>query len=131
MILDTSFLRDLKERDEDTMGHARDIEARGVPLRIPSIVSFEWFYGVQYVQEPIQDQRRFRQLTAKKTYQELTDPIARKAGTLNAKHEQSDTKPDLRTGDSIVAATGLQLNEPVVTADSDFRSVDGLDVSIP
>jgi len=131
VILDTSFLRDLKDRKADTLAHARRIESLGVPLRIPTPVSFEWFFGVQYVQNPIQDQRRFQQLVANKTFQELTDPIARKAGTLNARHEQSDTKPNLGPIDSIVAATGLQLNEPVVAADGDFERVDGLQVSMP
>jgi len=79
----------------------------------------------------MQDQRRFQQLAANKTFQELTDPIARKAGTLNAVHEQSDTKPNLGPIDSMVAAMGLQLNEPVVTADGDFERVDGLQVSMP
>jgi len=131
MILDTSFLRDLKDKDLDALAHSRHIESLGVPLRIPAPVSFEWFFGVQYVQNPIQDQQRFQQLVANKTFQELTDPIARKAGTLNAVHEQSDTKPNLGPIDSMVAATGLQLNEPVVAADSDFNSVDGLQVSMP
>jgi predicted nucleic acid-binding protein len=131
VILDTSFLKDLKDGDENALAHARRIEEMGVPLRIPTIVSFEWYYGVQYVPNPIEDQRRFQQLAANKTFQAITDPIARKAGTLNATHEQSDTKPSLGTRDSIVAATGLQLSKPVVTTDLDFKSVDGLDVSMP
>ena len=131
MILDTSFLRDLKDQDQAALAHARHIESLGVPLRIPSIVSFEWYYGVQYVPNPVQDQRSFQRLSANKTFQELTDPIARKAGTLNAEHEQSDTKPDLGTRDSIIAATGLQLDEPVVTTDSDFERIDNLQVSMP
>ena len=131
MILDTSFLLALKRSRPDALSHARTIEARGVPLRIPTIVSFEWYHGVQYAPDPIAEQRRFRELQASKTFQGLSDPIARKAGTLNATHERSDTKPDLGTRDAIVAATGLQLNEPVVTTDTDFESVDGLSVSMP
>jgi hypothetical protein len=131
VILDTSFLRELKENDPDALTHAQAVESAGVPVRIPTVVSFEWFFGVQYVDDPVTDQRRFQRLAATKTFQALTDPIARKAGTLNAVHEQSDTKPNLGPIDSIVAATGLQLNEPVVTVDGDFETVDGLSVSKP
>ena len=131
MILDTSFLRELKDSDQDALSHARGIESLDAPLRIPAPVCFEWFFGVQYVQNPVRDQQRFQQLVANKPFQELTGPIARKAGTLNAVHEQSETKPNLEPIDSMVAATGLQLNEPVVATDGDFETVDGLRVSMP
>jgi len=59
---------------------------------------------------------------------ELDDSIARRAGTLEGAHLASESAPDLGQGDAIVAATGLTLNEPVVTNDEDFQSVDGLRV---
>lgn len=40
----------------------------------------------------------------------------------------SDRLSDLDGADSIVAAHGLLLDEPVVSNDEDFQDVDGLDV---
>jgi tRNA(fMet)-specific endonuclease VapC len=59
---------------------------------------------------------------------ELDDHIARRAGTLRGKHKASDRLKDLDGADSVVAAHGLILGEPVVSNDGDFRDVDGLDV---
>ncbi len=48
---------------------------------------------------------------------------------IEGQHVASETKPTLGLADSVVAATGLVVNEPVVTDDtSDFETVDGLDV---
>ena len=58
----------------------------------------------------------------------LDENIARRAGALEGHHLTSDSKPTLGPGDATVAATGLVWNEPVVTNDSDFEHVDGLDI---
>lgn len=48
---------------------------------------------------------------------------------IEGQHIASDTKPRLGFADSVVAATGLVYNEPVVTDDtSDFGTVEGLTV---
>ncbi|UPM43495.1 hypothetical protein [Halocatena salina] len=43
-------------------------------------------------------------------------------------HRASNTKPNLNSENAIVAATGLKYDEPVVTDESDFETVDGLRV---
>jgi len=47
---------------------------------------------------------------------------------LEGQHLTSETNPTLGPRGAIVAATGLVHNDPVVTNDSDFESVDGLTV---
>ena len=59
---------------------------------------------------------------------DLDSNIARRAGALEGHHLTSDSKPTLGPGDATVAATGLVFNEPVVTNDGGFESVDGLRV---
>ena len=59
---------------------------------------------------------------------DLDSNIARRAGVLEGHHLTDDTKPTLGLGGAIVAATGLVCNEPVVTNDGDFESIDGLTV---
>jgi predicted nucleic acid-binding protein len=53
-----------------------------------------------------------------------------RAGALESQHMGSDAKPDLGPGDAIVAATGLTMDEAVVTSNGDFGAVDGLDVEL-
>jgi predicted nucleic acid-binding protein len=60
---------------------------------------------------------------------EVDDFIARRAGTLRGKHKASNSLRDLDGADSIVAAHGLVLNEPVATNDGDFQDIEGLDVT--
>jgi len=60
----------------------------------------------------------------------LDENIARRAGVIEGHHVESDTDPELGVIDSIVAATGLVFNEPVVTDDTDFQTVDGLQVEL-
>jgi predicted nucleic acid-binding protein len=61
---------------------------------------------------------------------EMDANIARQAGVPGGVHIASETKPDLGPGDAIVAATGLQYNEPVVTNDEAFTHVDSLAVEL-
>lgn len=60
----------------------------------------------------------------------MDENIARRAGLIEGQHLTSETKPTLGPGDAIVAATGLVHNEPVVTNDSNFESVEGLVVEL-
>lgn len=70
----------------------------------------------------------YGKLIANKPVALLDGTLAQRAGILMETHRISNTKPSLDPGDSIVAATGLKYNEPVVTDDSDFETVDGLRV---
>jgi predicted nucleic acid-binding protein len=54
--------------------------------------------------------------------------VARRAGELNGEHMKSDRLAELDGADSIVAAHGLLLDEPVVSNDDDFQDVEGLEV---
>ncbi|UIP00279.1 PIN domain-containing protein [Halobaculum sp. CBA1158] len=126
MILDTCFLADLRDNDEVAAEKAAELEATGLPLRVPSIVVWELYFGVGAGSETVTNQREYERLIANKPVVSLGGQLARRAGVLMGTHRVSDTKPTLDPGDSIVAATGLKYNEPVVTTDRDFDSVDGL-----
>jgi len=55
--------------------------------------------------------------------------VSRRAGALEGQHQASDSKPNLGVVDALNAATGLVLNEPVVTRDTaDYGHVEGLEV---
>ncbi len=74
--------------------------------------------------------RAYEALIENKPVVPLYEHIARRAGALEGQHLVGDTKPNLGSTDSIVAATGLTTNEAVVTNDRDVTHVDGLDTEL-
>jgi tRNA(fMet)-specific endonuclease VapC len=128
MILDTNYLIALRDDDESAEAKSGQLEATGLPLRLPSIVIWELYFGVGAGTDTVSNQRAYEKLIANKPVAPLDGNLARRAGILMGTHRASNTKPNLDPGDSIVAATGLKYNEPVVTDDNDFESVDGLRV---
>ena len=128
MILDTNYLIALREDDANAKTTSEELESTGLPLRLPSIVIWELYFGVGAGTDTIGNQRSYEKLIANKPIAPLDGNLARRAGVLMGVHRASDTKPNLDPGDSIVAATGLKYNEPIVTDDSDFEVVDGLRV---
>ncbi|WP_123535637.1 PIN domain-containing protein [Halosimplex salinum] len=127
MILDTDFLIALGE-DDDAEEKALELETADVPLRVPAIVLQELYVAVGAGENSNQNARKFEALVANKPLVDIDENIARRAGVLEGQHLTSDEKPTLGPGDALVAATALQFNEPVVTSDGDFKTVDGLAV---
>jgi predicted nucleic acid-binding protein len=130
MILDTEFLIELDNQNQDAIEKAASLEKADVPLRVPTIVIQELYVGVGAGSKSFENARKYEALMANKPVVDVDGKIARQAGALEGQHITSDTKPELGPGDALVAATGLQYNEPVVTNDTDFTHVDGLAVEL-
>jgi predicted nucleic acid-binding protein len=130
MILDTEFLIALDNQSEAAREKAAEIEAADVPLRVPTMVIQELYVGVGAGTQPFENAKKYEALIGNKPVVGMNENIARQAGTLEGQHIASDSKPELGPGDALVAATGLQYNEPVVTNDRDFTHVDGLSVAL-
>ena len=128
MILDTEFLISLRAEEDAALDFATELEASGVPARVPTIVVEELYVGVGAGVTAETNARAYDALVANKPIVPLDERIARRAGQLEGEHLASDSKPDLGPGDAIVAATGLVHEEAVVTNDGDFEHVDGLTV---
>lgn len=128
MILDTDFFISLRAEDEGALELAAELEAAGVPTRVPTIVVEELYVGVGAGASTAENARTYEALVANKPIIPLDERIARRAGTLEGEHLTSDSKPDLGPADAVVAATGLVYEEAVVTNDGDFEDVDGLAV---
>lgn len=139
VVLDTQFLISLKEEagrdDDDTrptpaLDLAAEYEGRGELTRVPSVVIFELYIGVRLGSDTIVNQRAYETLLANKPVVTLDGHLARTAGVLFGGHRASDRKKTLDLGDAVVAATGLTMNERVVTNDGDFEEVEGLRVDL-
>lgn len=107
---------------------AETIETERVPVRIPTPVVFEVFYGIEGADDPESLLGRYEALLASKPRLELSEQAARRGGRLYSRHGASDEKQRLDLVDAMVAATALETDEPVVTNDSAFQDVDGLRV---
>lgn len=131
MILDTQYLGALADGDETARAKAGELETREVPLRVPTAVVWEAYTGIGNAateETAAQLHGLYERLLASRSTDGLTPEVARRAGELNGKHLKSDTLAELDGADSVVAAHGLLLGEPVVSNDSDFQAVDGLDI---
>jgi predicted nucleic acid-binding protein len=132
VILDTEYLGNLVEQNPAARQLSRDIRSERRPGRVPSVVYWELFYGLGRLVDNESKQQRLRtayeKLMRSRAVLDLDESVARRAGTLRGRHEASDSRRTLDGADSVVAAHGLILNEPVVSNDSDFQAVDGLDV---
>lgn len=131
MILDTQYLGALVDGDERARRKANELDGSGAPIRVPTAVVWETYTGIGNAasRETAQQLRGlYERLLASRSTVDLTPKVARRAGELNGEHLKSDTLAELDGADSIVATHGLLLDEPVVSNDSDFRDVEGLEV---
>ncbi|WP_251327954.1 PIN domain-containing protein [Haloplanus pelagicus] len=131
MILDTQYLGALADERGAARALAHELTARQVPTRIPTAVIWEAYTGINNAaDEDMADllRARYEQLVASRGSVGLTPAVARRAGKLNGEHMNSDRLSDLDGVDSIVAAHGLLLDEPVLSNDGDFQDVEGLEV---
>lgn len=131
MILDTSYIGDLVAREPGALRHSREMDDSPEPVRLPTAVVWEAFYGLGKMGDPSRTttlRRKYDEILAGTVSADLSDDVARRAGTLRGKHAASDRLSALDGADSIVAAHGLVHDEPVVGDDEDFEDVDGLNV---
>lgn len=131
MILDTQYLGALADGDDTARVKAAELERQRVATRVPTAVVWEAYTGIGNAgsEETAQQLRGlYDKLVASRSTTDLTPEVSRRAGELNGRHLQSDPQTVLDGADSIVAAHGLILDEPVVSNDSDFLDVDGLEV---
>ena len=131
MILDTRFLGALVDGDDGARRTAATLDGSGAATRVPAVVLWEIHSGIGAAASP-ETTRELRglyePLLENQSTLALTPRVARRAGELNGEHARSDALADLDGADSVVAAHGLLLDEPVVSDDADFRDVDGLDI---
>ena len=131
MILDTQFLGALVDRSDAARAKARELDEQQVATQVPTAVVWEAYTGIGNVAS-VDTARQLRglyeRLLESRSTLDLTPEVARRACELNGEHLKSDSRKQLDGADSIVAAHGLLLDEPVVSNDSDFQDVDGLTV---
>ena len=128
MILDSSFLIDLMEGNEDAVALATEIEGLDAVQRVPVQVLYELYVGVGYTNQSDEEVAKIDRVVAARPIVETTTQIAKLAGRLDGQLRREGDR--VAVGDILIGATARHYNEPVVTGNpEDFRVIPGVEVS--
>ena len=127
MILDTTFIIDLMRDDSGAVDAAESLETGLVQQRLSSMTVFELYYGIEKSMDSAQERRRVTSIIETKPIYPADGAVMRKAGRLHGR--LSARGEPIGEGDSIVAATAIVTEEPVLTRNvAHFERVEGIDV---
>jgi predicted nucleic acid-binding protein len=125
LILDTSFLIDVQNGVDGAIQKAREVESNGRPRRVPHVVLYELYIGVGKGVQSDENRERIESVVFSLPLEPTTPSIVRRAGRIEGELQTDDES--IGAVDAIVAATALDYDEPVVTADTDdFERISGI-----
>ena len=131
MIVDTQYLGALADQNAAAREKAEELRDAAVPVRVPTAVVWEAYTGIGNIafdSDAAALRSLYERLLQSHSSLDMSPNVAKRAGELNGTHMNSDTLTQLDGADSIVAAHGLLLDEPVISNDSDFQDVEQLEV---
>lgn len=125
MILDTSFLLDVRHSDPDALTCAQEIEASPEQLRVSAITLAELQAGVPRAADALEEYEEIVDVTASKEIVPMTRAITLRGGRLHG--ELCNAGEEVGLDDCFIAATALDVEEPVVTRNvGHFERFDGV-----
>ena len=128
MILDTSFLMDLKDGEQDAFDTAIDLYDSDVVQRVAMPSVWELHYGAAYT-ESSTERRQVRNLLLMYPVVELTEETARHgAGLLAAADRADGGDSGVDNEDGLIGAVADRFGEPVLTDNVDDFEKLGVDV---
>ena len=124
MILDTSFLLDLKDGDEDAFTRAVDLYREGTVQRVAMPSVWELHYGAIYTRSE-DERRRVRNLLLMYPPVAIDEETARRGAELLANTDRrAGGESGVDTEDGLIAAVAESLDEPVLTRNGeDFEKL--------
>jgi len=127
MILDTSFLIDLMNRDAAAVSRAKTLERRGEDLRVPAPSLFELWRGVHLAARSAQEAQRVTAILGGFPTAALDAAAATRAGEVDAQLIKQGSQIDPE--DAMIAGIALTLGQPLLTRNArHFSRVPGLQV---
>lgn len=118
MILDTSFLIDLFDGQQDAFRKGLDLSEGRAVQRVPAPVVMEFSYGAEFGGE--EERRNVQNALRMYPVVEQGETIAHRAGQLLARaDQQADGESGIDKVDSMVAAVSDIYDEPVLTANTE------------
>lgn len=113
MILDTSFLIDLMNRDAAALSRAKALERSGEELRVPAPSLFELWRGVHLAAKTAQEAQKVTAILGGFPIAPLDAAAARRAGEVDAELIKRGAQNDPE--DSMIAGIALVLGQPLLT----------------
>ena len=127
MIADTDVLIDLMQARESAVEAIRTLEGANVPIRISAMSLFELYHGLERIENPSKRRRRMQSVLDTREVYPAGEGVMKKAGRLDG--QLAGLGETIGIGDTIIAATGLLHEEPVLTRNvRHFSRIDGLDI---
>lgn len=126
VLLDTSFLIDLMNGDEDAIAKARELEANLIQQRLSSMTLFELYYGIERSNQSEAEREKVENVLSSKPVHPADTAVMRKAGRLSGQLVNKGNTVD--DGDVVIGATADVVDEPVLTRNIDDFDRLGVDV---
>ena len=123
MILDTSFILDLWDEQPDAVAKARQIDARGEPVYLPTPVLFELWEGVARSDRPRAEAAKVLDFAGGHELLPFSDTDAREAGLLSGRLSRSGRM--MGTVDVQIAGMAKARAQPLLATDRRFRELAG------
>ncbi len=121
MILDTSFILDLWDEKPDAVAKARQIDARGEPIYIPTPVLYELWEGVARSERPRAEAAKVLEFAAGHDLLPFGDGDAREAGLLSGRLSRSGRM--MGTVDVQIAGMAKAREQTLLATDRRFREL--------
>jgi tRNA(fMet)-specific endonuclease VapC len=121
MILDTSFVLDLWDEKPEAVAKARQVDARGEPIYLPTPVLFELWEGVSRSERPREEAAKVREFAAGHDLFPFGDADAREAGLLSGRMSRSGRM--MGTVDVQIAGMAKAREQTLLATDRRFREL--------
>ena len=121
MIIETSFILDLWNEKPEAMNKAREIDARGDPIYLPTPVLYELWEGVARSGRPRQEVTKIQNFVSGHEILPFSDADAREAGLLSGRLSHAGRM--MGTIDVQIAGMAKARGQPLLTADRRFREL--------
>lgn len=120
MILDTSFVIDVMNSDDDALNAYQVYENSREQQYLSAQTVYELYFGVERAMHSVAERRRVRDVVDTKAVLPADRAVMKKAGRIRGRLMNDGQAID--PGDCVIAATALVEEEPVV-----MRNVDHFD----
>lgn len=126
MILETSFVIDFLQGDEDAVSKMQSLVDQNIPYEITSPTVFELWGGLQNLGAPEKEQQKILTLMQGIAVFPLDEESAKIAGTIDGQLAKKGLT--INTEDSMIAGIAIKNNKKVLTRDQHFDRIDGLKI---
>lgn len=128
MIVDTNVLIRIMQGDKQAVQKISHLQDQHVRINVSAISVFELYHSLERISNPDERRQKIETVLDSKPTYPATDAIMKKAGRIDGRLSAAGSA--IGMGDTIIAATALVHEEPVLTENvKHFERVDGLSVN--